>query len=146
MNALFDALFADLARLGAERPAAVWLLPLALLPLVAAPRRRAAWADLTAVPPDALPVVTTTWTLSQVSPASRLRFLQCLDEAATDRPMAWASVEGVGVAPSIPTFGDRRASGHSIIGVALVEQSTFRAEALGRCWSRGRMLAWLANA
>jgi hypothetical protein len=37
---------------------------------------------------------------------------------------------GVGVAPAIPTLGDRRASGHSIIG---------------RCWSRGRLLAWLAD-
>ncbi|HYH24263.1 MAG TPA: DUF2332 domain-containing protein, partial [Blastococcus sp.] len=38
------------------------------------------------VPDDALPVVTTTWALSQVPLASRLRFLHRLDEAAARRP------------------------------------------------------------
>jgi hypothetical protein len=51
----------------------------------------------------------------------------------------------VGVAPEIPTLGDRRASGHSIVGLAVLDRSTLRAEALGRCWSRGRLLSWLAD-
>jgi hypothetical protein len=55
------------------------------------------------------------------------------------------SAEGVGVAPAIPTLGDRRASGHSIIGLAVFDGSALRAEAIGRCWSRGRLLAWLAD-
>lgn len=97
------------------------------------------------VPADALPVVTTTWALSHFPLESRLRFLRRLDDAATHRAVAWVSVEGVGVAPAIPTFGDRRASGHSIIGLALFEHSTLLAEAVGRCWSRGRLLAWLAD-
>ena len=96
------------------------------------------------VPADALPVVTTTWALSHYPLDSRLRFLHRLDEAAAGRAVAWVSVEGVGVAPAIPTFGDRRASGHSIIGLAVLDQSTLRAEAIGRCWSQGRFLAWLA--
>ncbi|MBJ8346833.1 DUF2332 domain-containing protein [Antrihabitans sp. YC2-6] len=96
------------------------------------------------VPADALPVVTTTWSLSQFSLDNRLRFLHRLDEAA-DRTVAWVSVEGVGVAPTIPTFGDRRASGHSIIGLAVVDRTSLRAEAVGRCWSQGRLLAWLAD-
>jgi hypothetical protein len=96
------------------------------------------------VPADALPVVTTTWALSRFPLESRLRFLHRLDEAATDRTVAWVSAEGVGVAPAIPTLGDRRASGHSIIGLAVLDQSALRAEAIGRCWSRGRLLAWLA--
>jgi hypothetical protein len=100
---------------------------------------------LAQVPAGALPVVTTTWTLSQLSLESRLRFLQRLDEAATGRPVAWVSAEGVGVAPAIPTLGDRRASGHSIVGLAVVGHSTLHAEAVGRCWSRGRLLAWLAD-
>jgi hypothetical protein len=53
--------------------------------------------------------------------------------------------EGVGVAPAIPTLSDRRASGHSIIGLAVFSRSALRAEAVGRCWSRGRWLAWLAD-
>ncbi len=97
------------------------------------------------VPEDVLPVVTTTWALSHFPLESRLRFLHRLNEAATDRSVAWVSVEGVGVAPAIPTFGDRRASGHSIIGLAVFDQSALRAEAIGRCWSRGRLLAWLAG-
>jgi hypothetical protein len=96
------------------------------------------------VPADALPVVTTTWALSALPLEGRLRFLHRLDEAATDRAVAWVSVEGVGVAPSVPTLGDRRASGHSTIGVAVFRHSTLRTEAVGRCWSRGRLLAWLA--
>jgi hypothetical protein len=55
------------------------------------------------------------------------------------------SAEGVGVAPSIPTLGDRHASGHTIIGLAVFERRAPRAEALGRCWSRGRFMAWLAG-
>lgn len=100
---------------------------------------------LARVPEGALPVVTTTWALSRLPPESRLRFLQRLDEAATGRAVAWVSVEGVGVAPAVPTMGDRHASGHSILGVAMLRQSTLQAEAAGRCWSRGRLLAWLAD-
>jgi hypothetical protein len=94
---------------------------------------------------DALPVVTTTWTLSQFPIESRERFLRRLEEAAADRPLAWVSVEGVGVAPTMPTLGDRPASGHSIIGLALFGQSAQPVEAVGRCWSRGRFLEWLAD-
>jgi len=97
------------------------------------------------VPAHALPVVMTTWALSQLAPEGRLRFLQRLDEAAAGRVVAWVSAEGVGVAPGIPTLGDRRASGHSTIGLAVFDGSVLRAEAVGRCWSRGRLLAWLAD-
>src|SRR5262249_58971876 len=97
------------------------------------------------VPADALPVVTTTWALSRFPLESRLRFLHRLDDAATDRAVAWVSAEGVGVAPAIPTFGDRRASGHSVVGLAVFGHSALRAEAVGRCWSKGRLLAWLAD-
>lgn len=100
---------------------------------------------IAAVPTQALPVVTTTWALSRFSLESRLRFLQCLDENAAGRAVAWVSVEGVGVAPAIPTLGDRRASGHSIVGVAVLDGSALHAEAVGRCWSRGRWFAWLAE-
>jgi hypothetical protein len=100
---------------------------------------------LARVPADALPVVTTTWALSHFSLESRLRFLHRLDEAAAGRAVAWVSAEGVGVAPAIPTLGDRRASGHSIIGLAVFGRSALRAEAFGRCWSQGRLLAWLAD-
>jgi hypothetical protein len=55
------------------------------------------------------------------------------------------STEGVGVAPAIPTRGDRRASGHGIIGLAVFDRSALRGEAIGRCWSHGRWLAWLAD-
>jgi uncharacterized protein DUF2332 len=96
------------------------------------------------VPADALPVVITTWALSRFALDHRLRFLHRLDEAAGGRTVAWVSVEGVGVAPAIPTLGDRRASGHSIVGLAVLDRSALRAEAIGRCWSRGRWLAWLA--
>jgi hypothetical protein len=97
------------------------------------------------VPADALPVVTTTWALSRFPLESRLRFVHRLDDAAAGRAVAWVSAEGVGVAPEIPTLGDRRASGHSIIGLAVFDGSTLHAEAVGRCWSRGRHLAWLAD-
>jgi hypothetical protein len=102
-------------------------------------------AALDRVPADALPVVTTTWALSQLPLDARLRFLQRLDQAASGRTVAWVSAEGVGVAPAIPSLGDRRASGHSIVGLAVLDRSAVRAEAVGRCWSQGRWLAWLAG-
>ncbi len=97
------------------------------------------------VPTDALPVVITTWALSHFPLEGRVRFLHRLDQAAGGRPVAWVSAEGVGVAPAIPTLGDRRAFGHSIVAIALFDRSALRAEAIGRCWSRGRWLAWLAD-
>jgi Uncharacterized protein conserved in bacteria (DUF2332) len=100
---------------------------------------------LAGVPADALAVLTTAWALSQFPPQRRLRLLQRLDHAAAGRVVAWVSAEGVGVAPTIPTLGDRRASGHSIIGLALLDRSRLWAEAIGRCWSQGRSLAWLTH-
>jgi hypothetical protein len=97
------------------------------------------------VPADTLPVVTTTWALSRFPPEYRRRFLHRLSEAAAGRAVAWVSAEGTGVAPEIPTLGDRRASGHSIIGLAVFDQTALHAEAIGRCWSRGRWLEWLAG-
>lgn len=97
------------------------------------------------VPEHAFPVVITTWALSHFPLESRLRFLHRLDEAAAGRTVAWVSAEGVGVAPTIPTLGDRRASGHSIIGLAVFDRSALHAEAVGRCWSQGRLMAWLAD-
>jgi hypothetical protein len=97
------------------------------------------------VPEGALPVVITTWALSHFASEKRLRFWRCLEEAAAGRSVAWVSAEGVGVAPAIPTLGDRRASGHSIIGLAVSDGSALRAEAIGRCWVRGRWVEWLAD-
>ncbi|HEX6025189.1 MAG TPA: DUF2332 domain-containing protein [Solirubrobacter sp.] len=92
------------------------------------------------VPPDALPVVTTTWALARYTLEDRLRFLQCLEG---HRTVAWVSIEGVGVALAIPRLGDRPAFGHSTIGVTILNRSSLHAEAVGRCWSRGRWLSWL---
>ncbi|MGW8375481.1 DUF2332 domain-containing protein [Streptomyces sp. ODS28] len=107
---------------------------------------------LARVPADALPVVVSTWELSRFSHERRLRFVRRLEEAAAERAVAWVPVEGVGVAPHIPTLGDRPASGHSTIGLAMFERSVAdppyvspTAEALGRCWSRGRLLSWLVD-
>jgi hypothetical protein len=130
-----------LARLEAEMALAATAPPL-LLPGDAVKVLPDAFAR---VPADALPVVTTTWALSRFPLESRLRFLHRLDEAAAGRAVAWVSAEGVGVAPAIPTLGDRRAFGHSTIGLAVFDRSAVRAEAIGRCWSRGRWLAWLAD-
>lgn len=97
---------------------------------------------IAAVPEDALPVVTTTWALSRLPVARRPLFVQRLRAAAAGRTVAWVSAEGVGVAPSVPTLGDRPASGHSIVGIALYEGSRQRVDAVARCWSRGRLLDW----
>jgi hypothetical protein len=97
------------------------------------------------VPDDALPVVTTTWALSYFPLESRLRFLRRLDEAAKLRPVAWVSAEGVGIAPAVPTLGDDRGAPHSVVGLAIFEQASLRAEAVGRCHPHGRWLEWLAR-
>ncbi|MGI5222637.1 DUF2332 domain-containing protein [Nocardia sp. CA-290969] len=95
------------------------------------------------VPAGTLPIVTTAWALSRYTREERLRFLHHLEAAG--RVVAWVSAEGVGVAPAIPTLGDRPASGHSIIGLAVFDGTGSQTEALGRCWSRGRILTWLAD-
>ncbi|WP_344018923.1 DUF2332 domain-containing protein, partial [Microlunatus capsulatus] len=100
---------------------------------------------LARVPAGALPVVTTTWALGRLSPGDRARFADGLRTAAERRPLAWVSAEGVGVAPGVPTLGDRPASGHSILAVTFLDSGAGRVEALGRCWSRGRQLSWLVD-
>ena len=97
---------------------------------------------LARIPASALPVVLTTWSLSRLSVARRLEFHRRL--SAAGRPVAWVSVEGVGVAPGVPTLGDRPASGHSIVGLAFFAGGAVQADVLGRCWSRGGLLSWLA--
>lgn len=96
---------------------------------------------LAAVPSEALPMVITTWALSRLRPHARPRFLDRLREAGGR--VAWVSVEGVGVAPGVPTLGDRPASGHSIVGLALCDPQGVRVTAAGRCWQRGAVLEWL---
>lgn len=101
---------------------------------------RAVDAGAGAVPDDALTVVLTTWALARLPPPRRARLVDLLHGAA--RPAAWVSVEGVGVAPGVPTLGDRPASGHSLVGLAL--PGAARPQVVARCWSRGAVLAWLA--
>ncbi|GAB4079492.1 DUF2332 family protein [Modestobacter muralis] len=107
--------------------------PLALLPEAVA-----------RVPAGALPVVLTAWALSRLTPARRRELLRRLAEVAAGRTVAWVSVEGVGVAPGVPTLGDRPASGHSTVGLTVSTGTGLHATVLGRCWSRGRLLSWLA--
>ncbi|MGY1812051.1 DUF2332 family protein [Blastococcus sp. SYSU D00820] len=125
---------AEVALLAADPPAPVRGDPVEVLP-----------EALARVPAHALPVVTTTWALSRLSPQRRPRFLARLGEAAAGRPVAWVSAEGVGVAPGVPTLGDRPASGHSLVGVTLLDGAARHVETVARCWSRGRLLAWLAG-
>jgi hypothetical protein len=74
---------------------------------------------------------------------SRLRFLNRLEEAA-------GPGGGMGVGRGSRSraddtdLGDRRASGHSILGLAVFDPA-LRAEAIGRCRSQGRLRAWLAD-
>jgi hypothetical protein len=132
-------------RVVGDRPVPARALPKVAAKFSTEPRFAGALPDLLAqVPASVLPVVMTTWALSRLAREGRLRFLQGLDGAATRQAVAWVSIEGVGVAPGIPTFGDRHASGHSIIGLAMFSHSELRAEAVGRCWSRGRVLRWMA--
>lgn len=97
------------------------------------------------VPGEILPVVLTTWALARLRPERRLHVVERLEEAASTRTVAWVCVEGVGLAPGIPTLGDRPASGHSLVGLTLFGGPAPRSEVLARCWSRGRWLAWLAD-
>jgi hypothetical protein len=91
------------------------------------------------VPAGALPVVTSTWALSRLRAHDRGRVLAL----PVGRPVAVVTVEGVGVATEVPTLGDRPASGHSTIGVAVLDGDDRRVDAVGRCWARGRWVSWL---
>ena len=97
-----------------------------------------------AVPDDALVVVTTTWALAYFELGDRLRFLRRLDEIAAQRPVAWVSGEGVGIAPGVPTIGDSRLEPHSLLGLAIGDGRRLLVETIGRCHPHGRWLEWLA--
>ena len=47
--------------------------------------------------------------------------------------------------PTIPTLGAHRASGRSTVGLAEFDRSARRAEAIGRCWSKGSFLSGLTD-
>lgn len=96
-----------------------------------------------AVPDDALAVVTTTWALAYLSLEERLRFLRRLDEQAAKRPIAWVSAEGVGIAPAVPTLGDSRLAGHSLLGLATFAGRGVQTETLARCHPHGTWIEWL---
>lgn len=98
-------------------------------------------AAIASVGADVTPVVMTTWTVARLSRPRRAELLSAVTGAG--RPVAWVSAEGVGVAPSIPTYGDRPASGHSILGMVTVGEDSTTATAVGRCWRRGAILSWL---
>lgn len=98
---------------------------------------------LARVPDTAVPVVTTTWALSYFSLEARLRFLRRLDEAAASRPLAWVSMEGVGIAPAVPTRGDSRLASHSVVGIATAHGGSFRVDAVARCHPHGSWMEWL---
>lgn len=127
-----------------ERPIPIRPLPEVVARIVVERDPVGALPDaLARVPDGVLPVVLTTWALSRLAREKRPRFTDRLAECG--RTVAWVSVEGVGVAPSVPTLGDRPASGHSIVGVAVVDTSGLRVGVVGRCWSRGRWLSWLVD-
>ena len=97
---------------------------------------------LQVVPVGAVPVVITTWALAYFSLEDRLRFLRRLDEYGARQALAWVSAEGVGIAPSVPTMGDSRLSGHSLVGVAVFDGPGLRVDVVGRCHPHGRWLEW----
>lgn len=109
-------------------------------------------AVLRQIPRGTAPIIMTSWTVSAMTPPRRLALRSVLEATAGDRALAWVSAEGVGVAPSIPTFGDRPASGHSILGLAATPMGAssnaagpLRYAAFGRCWQRGARLSWLGR-
>ncbi|MBA2610045.1 MAG: DUF2332 domain-containing protein [Actinobacteria bacterium] len=97
---------------------------------------------LAMVPSDVLPVITTTWALAYFSLEDRLRFLRRLDEFAAQHPLVWVSAEGVDIAPAVPTMGDSRLAGHSLVGLAVLAGSRVQVEMVGRCHPHGRWLEW----
>ncbi len=100
---------------------------------------------ITRVPSNALAVVTTTWALAYFELGDRLRFLRRLDEVASQRPVAWVSGEGVGIAPGVPTRGDSRLAPHSLVGLAIGDGGRMTIETIGRCHPHGRWLEWLTS-
>lgn len=85
-------------------------------------------SSVDAVPAGALAVVTSVWALSRLLASRRPAELARLQEAAVGRPIAWVTVEGVGVVPGRPDA--RRPAG--------VRAQHRRADAAGRFRRAGR--------
>ncbi|MEU0336755.1 DUF2332 family protein [Streptomyces sp. NPDC006193] len=98
------------------------------------------------VPADALlPVVTTTWALSRSRRRTGPPTLPAPPRRGGGRPGGGVGVGGGGRRRAgdtgtrrSPRLGPRHRSGGA-------RRAGLRAEALGRCWSGGRPLAWLAD-
>ena len=94
------------------------------------------------VPPGVTPIVTTTWALAYFPLPDRFRFLRRLDEQGAQRPVAWVSGEGVGIAPAVPTRGDSRRSPHSVVGLGIFDDGSLRVDAIARCHPHGQWIDW----
>ena len=99
------------------------------------------------LPPEVVPVVTTTWAMAYLLPERRQAFRRALADAAPGRTVAWISAEGSGVidipggaeAPS-----DERGIHASVLGLVTMQGGTGVAELLGYCHPHGGWLDWRA--
>jgi hypothetical protein len=89
-------------------------------------------------------VVVTTSACGYLSAGQRHAFLAVLERRARRQPLAWLSVDALGVIDAIPvppTIGDAGASA-SVMGLVTFETGAAAGRALGLCHGHGAWLEW----
>ena len=103
---------------------------------------------LLGLPPEVVPVVTTTWVLGYLSPTRRVAFRNELARVSEARPIAWVSAEGPGVVDLFAdAVGPENPDGitASTLGLVVFDRGTINDELLGFVQPHGRWIDWRAN-
>ena len=99
------------------------------------------------LPDGTAAVITTTWAFAYFSVDERRRFVEHLEAASRDRPVAWLSAEASGV---VSAFGDAQLPDNDltrgdVLGLELFDQGSVRHQLLGYVHQHGGWIDWRAT-
>ncbi len=144
---LLACFWPDTGRL--ERTAASIRLAQADLPQLVSGDANEVLPDVLAGLPDGTPaVVMTTWAFAYFSIEQRHRFVEILDHASRDRPLAWLSAEAPGVveALAVDEVPSHDGSGADLLGAILFEGGVRTEQLLAFTQAHGNWIDWRAPA
>jgi hypothetical protein len=142
---LLACVWPDTGRL--ERTAASIRLAQESLPRVIAGDANEITPEVLADLPDAtVAIVVTTWAFGYLTVEARLRFVELLEAASHDRPVAWLSAEGAGTVEAfaggwVPEHDETQAD---TLGAVIFDRGASREHLLGYVHQHGAWIDWRA--
>lgn len=100
---------------------------------------------LASLPAGATAVVTTTWAFGYFSPEDRATFVELLQAASHDRPVAWVSAEGPGEVQALAAASGGGPSTADVLGAVLFEGGSSTAHVLADTHPHGNWIRWTAD-